>query len=566
MGGFGMRIISDLKMKSKLGILAGSAILGFVCYSIFSFSIMHKIAVNGPLYNEIVMNKDLVADILPPPEYLVEAYLVIKQIQTEKNESRIQDFINRISSLEKDYHDRHEYWTSNLPPGTMHDIFLTDSYSPGLKFFSVVHGAFLPAIKNKDAKAMDAAAMELNDLYEQHRAQIDKVVTEATRQSKEIEKKTADIQSEVNIGMIVFTLFLVVVISFLSFSVGSAILKPMKAMVAFFKDLSEGEGDLRKRIESNAKDEIGELATWFNTFMSKLQALIKEITRNAESLGNASTSLSAIAGQMAASSEIMTGRSNTVAAAAEEMSANMNSVAAASEEAATNVNMVASAAEEMSATVKEIARNSEKGRTITASAVSQAGNASSKVNELGSAAEEISKVTEVITEISEQTNLLALNATIEAARAGDAGKGFAVVANEIKELARQTAQATQEIKTRIESIQNSTAETVTQIEQISRVINEANEIVSTIATAVEEQAVTSQEIAGNVSQASQGIQEVNQNVGQSSSVANSISNDMATVNQSVQEISAAGDQVNVNAGDLSHLAQTLGQLVGRFKV
>jgi methyl-accepting chemotaxis protein len=561
-----MGIISNRKMKSKFGILAGSAILGFVCYSIFSFSIMHKIAVNGPLYNEIVMNKDLVADILPPPEYLVEAYLVIKQIQTEKNDSRIQEFINRIASLEKDYHDRHEYWIANLPPGKMHDTFLNDSYNPSLKFFSTVHEAFLPAIKQKDAKAIEAAATELDKQYAQHRAQIDKVVLEATRQSSEIEKKTADIQSGVNRGIIVFTLVLIAVVSFLSFSIGSAILKPMKAMVLFFKDLSEGEGDLRKRIESNSKDEIGELATWFNTFMGKLQALVKEITKNAESLGHASTGLSAIAGQMAGSSEIMTGRSNTVATAAEEMSANMNSVAAASEQAATNVNMVASAAEEMSATVKEIARNSEKGRTITASAVSQAGGASKKVNELGSAAEEISKVTEVITEISEQTNLLALNATIEAARAGEAGKGFAVVANEIKELARQTAQATQEIKSRIDSIQTSTAETVTQIEQITRVINEANDIVSTIATAVEEQAVTSQEIAGNVSQASQGIQEVNQNVGQSSSVASSISNDMATVNQSVQEISAAGSQVNVNAEDLSNLARTLGQLVGRFKV
>ena len=561
-----MKLISSLKMKSKFGILAGSAILGFICYSLFSFSVMHKIAVNGPLYNEIVMNKDLVADILPPPEYLVESYLITKQIQTEKNESRIQGFINRIASLEKDYHDRHEYWMSNLPPGTMHDDFLTGSYNPGLKFFSVVHEAFLPAIQKKDEPAIESAAAKLDSLYEQHRAQIDKVVLAATHQSKKIEKKTADLQSKVNGGIIAFTIFLIAVIGFLSYSIGAAILKPMKAMAAFFKDLSEGEGDLRKRIESNTKDEVGELATWFNTFMGKLQALIRDITGNAQSLNDASTNLSAIAGQMAANAENMTSRSNTVAAAAEEMSANMSSVAAASEQASTNVNMVATATEEMSATVQEIARNSEKGRTITASAVSQAGSTSNKVNELGNAAKEISKVTEVITEISEQTNLLALNATIEAARAGDAGKGFAVVANEIKELARQTAQATQEIKTRIDGIQNSTAETVSQIEQITTVINEVNEIVSTIATAVEEQAATSHEIAGNVNQASQGIQEVNQNVGQSSGVADSISGDMATVNQSVQEISTASSQVNVNAEDLARLAQTLGQLVGRFKV
>jgi methyl-accepting chemotaxis protein len=561
-----MKLISSLKMKFKFGLLAGSAILGFVCYAIFSFSVMQKIAVNGPLYNEIVTNKDLVADILPPPEYIIETYLVTKQIQTEKDDSRKQDLISRLSSLEKDYQDRHAYWISNLPKGSMHDVFLTDSYNPALKFFSAVHGEFLPAIKKKDANAIETATKALDRLYDQHRAQIDKVVLEATRESQVIEKKTAALQTNVNRWMIAFTLFIVAVISFLSYSIGSAILKPMNLMVAFFKDLSEGDGDLRKRIEINTKDEVGELASWFNTFMSKLQDLIKEIIGNAGSLGEASTSLSAIAGQMATSTEEMTNRSNTVATASEEMSTNMNSVAAASEQASTNVNMVATAAEEMSVTVKEIARNSEKGRTITASAVSQAGNTSNKVNELGSAAKEISKVTEAITEISEQTNLLALNATIEAARAGDAGKGFAVVANEIKELARQTAQATKEIKTRIDGIQKSTAETVTQIGQITTVINEANEIVSTIATAVEEQAVTSQEIANNVAQASQGIQEVNENVSQTSSVAGSISSDIAAVNQSVQQISTAGGQVNVNAGDLAHLAKTLGQLVGRFKV
>jgi methyl-accepting chemotaxis protein len=348
--------------------------------------------------------------------------------------------------------------------------------------------------------------------------------------------------------------------------IAGKLVKPIRQAAAMLKDIAEGEGDLTKRLAVGTQDEIGEMATWFNTFMGKLQALVKEITGNAVSLGASSTGLSAIANQLAASAETMTGRSSTVATAAEEMSAHMTGVAAASEQAATNVNMMASAAEEMTATIKEIARNSEKGRSITASAVSQASSASGKVNELGHAAKQISKVTEVITEISEQTNLLALNATIEAARAGDAGKGFAVVANEIKQLASQTATATQEIKTRIDGIQNSTAETVTQIEQISSVINEVNEIVGTIATAVEEQAATSQEMAGNVTQASQGIQEVNQNVGQSSGVAATISSDIASVNQSVQEISTAGGQVNVNAEDLARLAQTLQQLVGRFKV
>ena len=345
-----------------------------------------------------------------------------------------------------------------------------------------------------------------------------------------------------------------------------SIVRPIQGTVGMLKDIAEGEGDLTKRLEITSQDEIGDLGHWFNVFMEKLQGVIKDVAQNTGTLNDASSNLATIATELSENAESMSGRSNGVATAAEEMSANMTNVAATSEQASTNVNMVASATEEMTSTVNEIAQNSEKARVITESAVTQTNEASTEVGQLGRAAKEISKVTEVITDISEQINLLALNATIEAARAGEAGKGFAVVANEIKELAKQTAEATQEIKSQIDGIQGSTSATVNQISQITTVISEVNEIVGTIATAVEEQAVTSQEIAGNISQASQGIQDVNDNVGQSSVVSGTISGDIAEVNQSVQEITNSAGQVNMNVEELSKMAGNLQALVGRFKV
>jgi len=367
-------------------------------------------------------------------------------------------------------------------------------------------------------------------------------------------------------SILVLIAVVIAVVVGLALWITGMLVKPIKDTVAMTKDIAEGEGDLTKRLPVTGKDEMGEMAEWFNTFMNKLQTMIRQIAQDADTLNESSTTLSAIAGQMSSGSENVSRRSNQVAAAAEEMSANLSGVAAASEQAAANVNMVATAAEEMTATIREIAQNSEKARSITGSAVSQAESASNKINDLGRAANDIGNVTEVITEISEQTNLLALNATIEAARAGEAGKGFAVVANEIKELAKQTAQATQEIKSRIQAIQGSTAATVHDINQISVVIKEVSNIVDTIATAVEEQATTSQEIAGNVSQASQGIHEVNRNVNESSTVSGTISGDMAEVNDSVREISVSGGQVNFNAEELARLSQKLRALVGTFKV
>lgn len=342
--------------------------------------------------------------------------------------------------------------------------------------------------------------------------------------------------------------------------------RPIFKVVDGLKDVAEGEGDLTARLEVKSKDEVGELAKWFNTFIEKLHEMIKNMAGSADTLNESSSELSSLSEQMSEGAEQMSSKANTVAASGEEMSSNMESMAAAMEEASTNLNVVATSAEQMTSTINEIARNSENARTITGEAVSGAENVSDKVDELGKAAQEIGKVTETITEISEQTNLLALNATIEAARAGEAGKGFAVVANEIKELARQTAEATQEIKERIEGIQNSTSGTISEIGRILKIINNVNEIVSTIATAVEEQSVTTKEIANGVIQASRGIQEVNENVAQSSSVSTGIAKEISEVNQTTSEISTSSSQIRLNAKELSRLALELKDLVSRFKV
>jgi methyl-accepting chemotaxis protein len=344
------------------------------------------------------------------------------------------------------------------------------------------------------------------------------------------------------------------------------IVRALKEMVVGFRDIAEGEGDLTKRIAIQSKDEIAELAGWFNTFLAKLQDMIRKITDNSTHVDRSSTELSEIASMMSHGAGETSSRADNVSAAAEEMTTSLNNVAAAMEQSSTNTSMVATAAEEMTATINEIAQNAEKARSISDRAVHKAGETSSQMDGLGQAAQGIGKVVETITEISEQVNLLALNATIEAARAGEAGKGFAVVANEIKELAKQTSAATLEIKEKIDNIQDSTSGTVKGINEITDVINSVNEIVGTIATAVEEQSAATREIANNIAQASQGIQEVNENVNQSSTVAAEISSDITVVNQSSSEIANSSDQVKVSADDLKRMAAELNTIVKRFRV
>ena len=344
------------------------------------------------------------------------------------------------------------------------------------------------------------------------------------------------------------------------------IIRPLKNVGDALKDIAEGEGDLTRRMAIESRDETGALAKWFNAFISRLNNIIVDIGANSETVTASSGELLVVAEQMEDDSAELAGRSNSVATAAEEMSASMATVAAASEQATANLSSVTDAANQMKHTIREVADNCDNAKQITLAAVDKVKTASVRVERLGDSAQDIDKVTQVITDIAEQTNLLALNATIEAARAGEAGKGFAVVANEIKGLAAQTAEATQDIMEKVQGIQNSTGDTVKDVEGITEVIDEVTDIVTAIAAAVEEQTETTVEVAENISQATIGITEVNDNVSQTSMVASEIARDIATVHQVSEEMTGRSNRMKRNAEDLSELAGKLRDMIAVFKV
>ena len=308
-------------------------------------------------------------------------------------------------------------------------------------------------------------------------------------------------------------------------------------MVLRVKDIAEGEGDLTKRIQVNSKDEIGELGIWFNTFLEKLQDIIGSVGKTTVELGNSSSSLISTAEGM-----------SQVAARSSEQA---NQAAGSANQVSESATLAAAGVEEMGASIREIAKSANQAADVATSAVRVANHTNDTVEQLGTSSEDIGKIIQVITSIAEQTNLLALNATIEAARAGDAGKGFAVVANEVKELAGETAKATDEISNKIVAIQQDAKSSISAIAEIGKIIRDINDLQTSIAGAVEEQSATMAEIGRSVNSAAEGSSDIAANIMGVAEAAGATTRD--------------ADGTQESAKGLATMSSKLTGLVGQFK-
>jgi methyl-accepting chemotaxis protein len=545
--------ISRLSLASKLVATCCLIAFGIVILVASMGLTTEKIKVNGPVYQDIVRGKDLIADILPPPEYVIESYLVLLQALEETDTSKLPSFLERLKKLRAEYMDRHAYWTKELPEGKIRTLMLEDSFKPAETFYDAAEKQYFPALQAGDhTQAVKLLHETIAPAYESHRKLIDEIVNLSNAENADTEKRAAGLLKTSTIVVCcagILLLVLVIAIFFLLIRNIRSHLGGDPAYVAIIaRQVADGDLSVNVQVAGGSNSVLAAM----RDMVINLQGIVSQIIKSAENIATASQQLHDSAEHIALGSEKVACQATTVATAGEQMSATSGDIAQNCQFAAEGATLASSTAstgtEIVSATVQVMGRIADK---VTAT--------SNTVRKLGARSDQIGAIIGTIEDIADQTNLLALNAAIEAARAGEQGRGFAVVADEVRALAERTTSATREIGEMIKSIQAETRSAVSAMEEGVQEVESGTGEASRSGHALDQILEQINTVAMQVNQIATAAEEQTATTGE-------ISNNMMQITEAVQETAKGADESAKAAALLKQQADDLRGLVGKFRL
>jgi len=454
-------MLKRMKVKYKLLLLVMIFMVGFICFGLFSYKIISAIKINGVMYEKIIEGKDLVADILPPPEYIIESNLITLQLLEETNDSQKKELMQNMEKLKKEYESRHSYWNKTLSNGKLRTVMLESAYKPAEDFYGVYENEFLPAYKNGDIEtARTIWQNKMEPLYKEHRKSINKVVTLANSQNTKLEMQAKKEITENLIDLISIAVFLMGIVMVVCVFIIKSITNPLNFLKGHMQQMAKGDlkSEIRKEYFSY-KDELGEIINATNEMQISLCDMMKSIREETQKVNqimeNSLISVKSMDFELSSAVEEL----EVLSAGVEETAASTMEISEASGKITKSSDMIldkskegASSADAISVRAIELQEKSLKKQIEVKEAQENIKivmeHALTQIKEV----EKIKGLTNSILEIASQTNLLALNASIESARAGEAGRGFSVVADEIRVLAENSSHTVSEIENMVSLI------------------------------------------------------------------------------------------------------------------
>jgi methyl-accepting chemotaxis protein len=543
-----MHWIDDLSLRGKflLLVVVLGGLLGGVAY--FVYDTIALVRVNGPLYTEIVQAKDLTADILPPPAFLLETYLLIHELLDEDDPDQFAKDLSRLDTLQEQFEMRNKHWADVLPAGAMKDALANRAHRSGGEMFSIIRQEYLPLLRKGDhGGASRLLEGKVREAYNAHREAVDEVVRHATLWTAAQEKDVNDVIASRTMQNVVMLVVLVGLVAFLNMYTARIISKPLAGIRAMIDN-----ADLNTKLEGQRKDEIGDLQRSFNVFVGTIRSSILRVHEGTSSLASAASQITSSTEEMAAGAQEQSTQTSEVAAAVSEMAATIGSNSETAQHAVDTAEEARVAAEQGRAVVTQTMSGMKRITEVV-------GQSALMVEKLGKTGDQIGEIISTIDDIADQTNLLALNAAIEAARAGDQGRGFAVVADEVRRLAERTTNATKEIANMIKQVQRETAEAVGSMEQGTHEVQNGERLVTKADESLQKILLTSDRVKQLITQiAAAGHQQ--------SSTAEEISRNVSSITSVTNETAQGIAQIARASEDLDRLATSLRSAVDAFQL
>jgi methyl-accepting chemotaxis protein len=567
------RLITYFKL-GLFGIRKKILFVGLIIIAAFSLlfiknSILFGItSIGSPLYNEILSFRFILEDISSLNADLMSLHNGFRKIATETDMDKMDDMIGDLD----DYRMKIIGVIAQLKDTTVRKDQETKSIiselSKAWEEYSDagdenVVGGIIDGKKDEVKKYLESTFTGMFNVVDK------KTLTLKDLLLKKVDKKENDAMLLIKKGRLADTIIsIVIMLIVLSFLVmiTNGLVKPINYVVDALKDISDGEGDLTKRLVVNSKDEVRLLAEYFNKFVDKLKVIIGHLSETTQKLNTSSEELSGVSLKLTESSDHTLSQAQMVSLASEQASVTIANISGSADEMSGGVQTVATAIEQLNSSLGEVTKNIQKESSIITDAHDQVKATKTTMELLGNSSKAIGKVVEVIESIARQTNLLALNASIEAASAGDVGKGFAVVANEVKSLAKQTSEATERISESISEMQGNTTAVISAIENITKIIENVNHISVEIVGSFQEQNATISEISRTITGTSTAASVIAKNVGESANGVSEISKVIQNVSNSSHITSEGIEKISQNSKNLEMLSHNLRSIIMQFKV